>query len=266
MQGQRVDSGYSQSIPILTKTSYPPRGKHLYRATPYEFVSFLLAYTDLWLARCEASDQELAPKENPVSLSTFHRKGVLDHILLWMWYQGHVDYCQLARPHVHAHSLGTAQSNLLFAPCDSFWLTDHGDAFANIFLSNALFPDRDDMFETTWSSLLLGQLLPSYDHENRIFHWGARLLKWFRQPAENQELVLCGEEELDWPTWMDDPLPRINGKNSKVRVHDTIKDLNRHQQISELVHFRGDGTGTRIGWQYPESIAQALSARRPHQQ
>ena len=33
----------------------------------------------------------------------------------------------------------------------------------------------------------------------------------------------------------------------KVRLHDTIKDLNRRQSLS-VVHFHGDGTGRRVGW------------------
>jgi hypothetical protein len=262
MQAQRIHADFSHPGRILTPTYFPPRGKDLYRATPDEFVSFLIAYIDLWLAHREASDRQLEPRENPVSLSHFHRKGILDYILLWMRYQGHVDHCQLAGPPDHGRSLDSPQAKPWFAPRSSFWLTDRGDVFANIFLSNALVPEEDDAFEATWSRLLLGELLPSYDLEDRIFHWGAHLLKWFRQPAENQELVLCAEEELDWPKWMDDPLPRKNGKNSKIRVHNTIKDLNRHQQIADMVHFQGDGTGTRIGWQYPESVAQALTHDR----
>jgi len=33
-----------------------------------------------------------------------------------------------------------------------------------------------------------------------------------------------------------------------VRLHDTIKNLNRHQ-YPHLVHFKGDGTGTMVGWE-----------------
>jgi hypothetical protein len=109
--------------------------------------------------------------------------------------------------------------------------------------------------------LLLGQFLPCYDSEYRVLHWGAHLLKCFHQPAENQELILLAEEELNWPIWMDDPLPRLTGKNPKVRIHDTIKDLNRHHYESGLVHFRGDGSGTRIGWHVPECVTRCY--RRP---
>ena len=63
------------------------------------------------------------------------------------------------------------------------------------------------------------------------------------------ELILCAAEELFWATWIDDPLPRQAGMNAKVRLHDTIKDLNRRQH-PYVIQFKGDGTGTRVGWEY----------------
>jgi YD repeat-containing protein len=91
-----------------------------------------------------------------------------------------------------------------------------------------------------------GDQVPS---EGRVFLWGSHVLKCFRQPSGNQELVLRAAEELGWPTWFDDPLPRAPRVNAKARLHDTIKALNRNQD-RPLIHFRGDGTGTRVGWQF----------------
>ena len=76
-----------------------------------------------------------------------------------------------------------------------------------------------------------------------------RSRKTFRQPSGNQEIVLSTAEELLWPSWFDDPLPRRAGLSSKVRLHVTIKALNRYQK-PHLVQFKGDGTGTRVGWEY----------------
>src|SRR5207244_12038017 len=44
--------------------------------------------------------------------------------------------------------------------------------------------------------------------------------------------------------WFDDPLPGEEGTDAKVRLHNTIKDLNRRQR-TPFVRFKGDGTGTR---------------------
>jgi hypothetical protein len=82
-----------------------------------------------------------------------------------------------------------------------------------------------------------------------IFSWGRHVLKQFRQRSANQEIVLSTAEELHWPLRFDDPLPGQAGSRPKVRCHDTIKDLNR-RQVPYLVHFKGDGTGLRIGWDY----------------
>jgi hypothetical protein len=97
--------------------------------------------------------------------------------------------------------------------------------------------------------LLLGRFVPHYQPEDRLFTWGHQVLKQFRQPSHNQELILRTGEELRWPAWFDDPMPKRRGKDPKVQVHDTIKDLNRRQTL-HLVHFKGDGTGRRIGWEY----------------
>lgn len=91
-------------------------------------------------------------------------------------------------------------------------------------------------------------LLPHYNKERRVFSWGRHILKDFHQPAQNQELILCAAEELNWPEFFDDPLPPVPGKNCKKRLHHTIQDLNRHQH-PYFIHFKGDGTGTGIGWE-----------------
>jgi hypothetical protein len=100
--------------------------------------------------------------------------------------------------------------------------------------------------EERWGRWVVGPLIPSYDKKERLFTWGQHMVKHFLQPAERQEIVLAAAEELGWPEWFDDPLPRVPGTNPKRRCHDTIQDLNRRQRIY-LIHFKGDGSGRRIG-------------------
>ena len=76
---------------------------------------------------------------------------------------------------------------------------------------------------------------------------GAALVKQFRVPAVNQELILSAFEEEGWPPRVDDPLPRTGETDSKVRLRDAIKGLNRNQ-VQARVRFRGDGTGQSILW------------------
>jgi len=55
-------------------------------------------------------------------------------------------------------------------------------------------------------------------------------------------------EEEGWPQHIDDPLPTTADCDSKQRLHDTIKRLNRHQ-INQLIRFRGDGSGSGVIWE-----------------
>lgn len=89
--------------------------------------------------------------------------------------------------------------------------------------------------------------VPRWDKQLRQLWWRDCLIKQFRVPAPNQEIVLAALEEDGWPARIDDPLPHTPGIDSKARLHDTIKSLNRHQQ-HRLLCFHGDGNGLGICW------------------
>lgn len=74
-----------------------------------------------------------------------------------------------------------------------------------------------------------------------------RLIKHFRCPAQNQEAILCAFEEEGWPEHICDPLPPIEACESKQRLHDAIRGLNR-SQVNTLLRFGGDGTGEGVVW------------------
>jgi hypothetical protein len=127
-------------------------------------------------------------------------------------------------------------------------LTELGKEFFFDCLVRALHASNEQEQAEAWDVLQTGLVLPRYHTADRLFTWGRHVIKHFRQPSVNQEMILRSAEELDWPDWFDDPLPRLAGINPKRRLHDTIKDLNRRQQ-TVLIHFKGDGTGIHIGWE-----------------
>ncbi|WDQ16644.1 hypothetical protein [Rhodopirellula sp. P2] len=88
---------------------------------------------------------------------------------------------------------------------------------------------------------------PSWDPERHELTFQGKLVKRFRWPATNQEVVLSAFQEESWPLRIDDPLPGADDLEPKRRLSDTIKCLNRNQQYS-LLRFRGDGTGEGIIW------------------
>jgi hypothetical protein len=94
--------------------------------------------------------------------------------------------------------------------------------------------------------------VPRWDGTSRQLWWKGLLIKEFHRPACNQETVLAAFEEEGWPLHIDDPLPRTPDIDPKVRLHDTIKYLNRNQ-LRRAICFRGDGRARGILWMVEES-------------
>jgi hypothetical protein len=92
-----------------------------------------------------------------------------------------------------------------------------------------------------------GLPLPCYDADRRELRLGDAVVKRYRQPAPDQELVLVSFEEQGWPPRIDDPLPLRPEVVPDEHRRQTIKNLN-HWQLRPLLHFRADGTGTGIQW------------------
>ena len=90
--------------------------------------------------------------------------------------------------------------------------------------------------------------IPHWDHDCRELRFGSYLVKQFKVPAENQELILSAFEEEGWPPHLDDPLPPRPELDSKQRLHDAINRLNRNQK-RRLIRFHGDGNGQGLRWE-----------------
>jgi len=90
--------------------------------------------------------------------------------------------------------------------------------------------------------------VPQWDKERQELRLGDLVVKQFKVPAPNQELILATFEEEGWPTRVDDPLPPHPEQDSKRRLHDTITTLNRHQK-HRLIRFSGDGSGEGVRWE-----------------
>ncbi len=89
--------------------------------------------------------------------------------------------------------------------------------------------------------------VPHWDTTSRTLWFGATLIKEFKVPAKNQELILAAFEEQNWPEGIDDPLPPAPGIESKRRLHDTIIRLNRSHK-KRLMRFGGNGNGLAVKW------------------
>ena len=104
-------------------------------------------------------------------------------------------------------------------------------------------------------------LVPRWDSGRRELRWDHQLVKRYRLRAPNQEVILAALEEEGWPAHIDDPLPHEPDQDPKQRLHDAIKNLNRHQ-VCHLLLFIGDGTGEGLRWRQRKPPFPAASPER----
>lgn len=89
---------------------------------------------------------------------------------------------------------------------------------------------------------------PRWDRDRQELRLGEFLVKQFKVPAPNQEMVIAVFQEEGWPPRIDDPLPPRADLDPKRRLHDTINSLNRNQK-TPLIRFLGDGSGQGVRWE-----------------
>jgi hypothetical protein len=89
---------------------------------------------------------------------------------------------------------------------------------------------------------------PWWDGELRELWYRDCLVKRYRVPAPNQELILEAFHEEGWPKRIDDPLPPCDGLDPKQRLRDSIKALNRNRK-SDRLRFLGDGNSEGVVWE-----------------
>ncbi len=90
--------------------------------------------------------------------------------------------------------------------------------------------------------------LPHWDRDRQELRIGNTVVKQFKVPAPNQEMIIAAFDEEGWPPRIDDPLPPHPQQDPKRRLHDTINSLNRNQRV-ELIRFLGDGSGQGVRWE-----------------
>jgi hypothetical protein len=108
------------------------------------------------------------------------------------------------------------------------------------------------------------EVVPVWDARRRELRAGHLLVKRFRQPARNQELVLAAFAEDHWPPRIDDPLPPELGQDAKQRLHSTITNLNRGHQ-HRIIRFEGGGDGESVCWRFVGTAKHSAGSARPAQ-
>jgi hypothetical protein len=91
------------------------------------------------------------------------------------------------------------------------------------------------------------RVVPLWDADLQELRVNGLIVKQFKVPAPNQEMVLAAFQEEGWPARIDDPLPPQADQDPKRRLHDTIVSLNRTHK-HRMIRFMGDGSGEGVRW------------------
>jgi hypothetical protein len=190
-----------------------------------------------------------------VEIRTLREAGLTDADFRWLACLGHVEHaCEVT--HVGDDRRQFKQTGKLsFARRECFVLTDSGAAFARSQLNAhaALSPARPSAANEGQSRK--GEVKrPIWDSQRRELRLDDTIVKQFKWPAVNQEIILAVFQEVGWLPHIDDPLPPQAEQDPKRRLHDTIKCLNRNQK-RRLIRFSGDGTGEGVLWTLNEQGA-----------
>jgi hypothetical protein len=163
-----------------------------------------------------------------------------------MQYQGHIEVFKMRRRSRGRRLARPTAVTLHTGDFHALALTDEGEACAKkVGRTRA---GKDNQLFSLFLKLMRGNgLVPHYDKKSRTLYWGRHAIKHFEQPAASQELILVAAEEQGWREWMDDPLPPRQHGSPKIRLHETIQDLNRYQ-TSHLIRFKSE-RGTRFSWE-----------------
>jgi hypothetical protein len=182
-----------------------------------------------------------------VEIDGLRAAGVTTSDLRWLVCQGYLEHAVETTPAgSEARSFGK-EGRLTFSPGSCFVLTEGGADSARKLVERANGGRGQNGAREGRNGA--GQAVrPEWDPERRVLRVGGRVVKHFRVPARNQELILTAFQELGWPRYIDDPLPPAPGLDPKHRLRDTISRLNHNQQ-NRLIRFHGDGNGRGLWWE-----------------
>jgi hypothetical protein len=199
---------------------------------------FALAY--LQEAFLTASELGKAPAAFACQLEALANMGVTETTLRWLVTQGFAQHLVETTKRQQAHRSFREAANLRLSPRSCFLLTKGGAGLADTMAGSGRFRLDPPHYGETGR-------LPHYDPKRRTLFLDGQIVKQFRVPAANQELILLSLEEENWPAHLHDPLPPRPNQNAKQRLHDTIKRLNQNHSY-QAIHFQGDGTGRGVRW------------------
>jgi hypothetical protein len=212
------------------------------------------ALTELLKASYYAEQTRRDAWEFAVEIERLDRLGLTKTDFRWLVCMGYVQHAREVTRVEDELRRFRPTGNLSFVQRTCFVLTQPGASFAQTVLDGEA-ASRTRITATAPTPIAgtgdcrMRQLTPVWDNQRHQLRVGDKIVKQFKWLATNQELLLRAFQEEGWPARIDDPLPGKPGQTPKRRLHDTIKCLNRNQ-ANRLLHFRGDGTGEGVVWEF----------------
>ena len=218
-----------------------------------------IVLVDLLQAYDCAQDTSAERWDFAVGLACLKECGIKQIELRWLVKKGFVEHGKEITP-IHQNKREfRATGELVFHSRTCFVLTDAGVEFARS--SSRQLPVRNRSMSLSYRSNVEAEgcvqsiCVPHWDAVTRTLSYGGKIVKRYRWQAVNQELVLKVFQEEKWRTAIDDPLPPKDDQDSKARLQDTIKALNRNHECT-AIRFRGDGSASRIIWELSRDEAR----------
>lgn len=207
-----------------------------------------------------AEDCHSARQEFPLDWRELQQAGISTAVLKWLTAKRLIVHSILPAAALDAQELREAARTTLPSERSWFCLSDAGRRIAAELGSELPRQVGDASWtsgsEWTWPGgeqaahhVAAGEPShPAWDGERHELRCGGVLIKRFKWRASNQERILAAFEEEGWPPRIDDPLPPRAEIDSKRRLGDTIKCLNRNHLVPVL-RFIGDGSGQGVIWE-----------------
>lgn len=207
----------------------------------------------LWKSYLYASDARATPWDFAVEIDRLYECGLTACDLRWLVAKGFVNHARETSQHGDSHRQFSLAEGYSFDESTSLILTSSGLSFCESLLSaptsliHDSITDLDTASKPNEKPSTEPSPKPKWHPERRELSLGENLVKRFRVPARNQELILSAFEEENWPERIYDPLPSCKDITPRTRLHDAINRLNGCQS-HPLIRFHGNGTGDGIVW------------------
>jgi len=233
----------------------------------------------LWQAYTYAQDSGADLWDFALEIDRLYATGLTISDLRWLVAKKFVEHGQESSVYGGPHRSFRPDAGFFFEAGTCVVLTPSGATFADRFLNGPVVsPQSTQPVETAsiagGATASLENKSPAATNLNGSLHLACKpcwhstrrelcldetVVKRFRVPAYNQELILSAFEEDGWPEQIDDPLPMSHDVDPHARLHDAVNRLNR-AQTNPLLRFHGNGTGTGVSWK----LRRPVVLREPH--